>query len=90
MDQNDSLGPKELLHEHLKEYGEEVNKLAFDLYDYLSKDKMDESKELIDQFYDEYYHTSVDESEIEMDYEFEESSSEQPKDVQSTFKEVSE
>ena len=65
-----SVGPEQILKEHLKEYDDEaVSNLAIDLYDYLSKDKIDESKDLIDNFYDEYYHTSVEDIEDETLFE---------------------
>lgn len=86
----DSLGPKELLIEQLKDYrSDEVNQLAVDLYDYLSKDKLEESKELINQFFDEFYDTSKDEPELESkEVEEEDEPQEESEDIQVTFKEV--
>ena len=70
---NDSqVGPKQILKEQLKGYDDEaVSNLAIDLYDYLSKDKLDESKDLINQFYEEYYHTSFDEETLSEELEHE-------------------
>ena len=89
MDENDSLGPKEILKEQLKVYDDEtISKLAVDLYDLLSKDRIDESQDLIHQFYDEYYRTAV-EDKIEMEeIEDEETPLEKPKKVEVKFKEV--
>ncbi len=78
--QSDSLGPKELIVDKLKEFdNENVTKLAIDLYEYLSKDKLYESEELINQFFHEHYRSSENVVEDENT----------PKeDVQVTFKEV--
>ena len=88
---NDSqVGPKQILKDHLKGYDDEaVTNLAVDLYDYLSKDKLDESKDLVDQFYEDNYHTVIEEDEdlIIEDID-EETPLEKPKDKQVTFKEV--
>ena len=55
-DENANIGPKELIIKQLEDYNsDEVNQLALDLYDYLSKDKIDESMDLIEQFYSEFY-----------------------------------
>ena len=51
-----ALGPKELLIDELKEYdSEDVNNLAVELYDLLSKNKTEESEDLIRQFFNEKY-----------------------------------
>lgn len=51
-----ALGPKELLVKELEEYdSEDVNSLAVDLYDLLSKNKTEESQDLIDQFFRDNY-----------------------------------
>jgi hypothetical protein len=94
-----SVGPKEIIKEQLEEYDdEEVSKLAMDLYDFLSKDKIDESKELTDQFFDEFYKTPVkdidfkveeidDDTPMEKPKEKEkEEPKEKSKEVQVTFK----
>ncbi|MDO5860058.1 DNA repair exonuclease [Methanobrevibacter sp.] len=90
LDDKDSLGPKELINEQLNGYGNDaINKLAIDLYDLLSKDKTDESQDLLNQFFDEYYHTSFDDVEFKTEEVIrEDESDEEPKDVQLTFKEV--
>ena len=90
LSQNDSLGPKELLVEQLKGYGnEDVNTLAMDLYDLLSKDKIDESKDLIDQFYDQHYSNVEEEVEFKTEkVEKEQSTQKEEDDVQVTFNEV--
>ena len=50
------IGPKELLVERLEGYGNsDVTNLATDLYELLSKGKMDESQEIIDQYFNEHY-----------------------------------
>ena len=71
---------KELIVDKLKEFdNENVTKLAIDLYEYLSKDKLYESEELINQFFHEHYRSSENVVEDENT----------PKeDVQVTFKEV--
>ncbi len=86
----ESLGPKELLIEQLKGYGSnDVNQLAIDLYEYLSKDKLEESKELINQFFDEFYDTSKDEENLESrELEMDEEPQEESEDVQETLEEV--
>ena len=51
-----ALGPKELLINELKEYdSEDINNLAVELYDLLSKNKTEESQDLINQFFRENY-----------------------------------
>jgi DNA repair exonuclease SbcCD nuclease subunit len=90
IEENQKVGPKELIVKQLEGYGNsDVDTLATDLYDLLSKDKIDESSELINQFYDEHY------AHIKEDVEFktEKPDGEQPpkeeeKDKQVTFKEV--
>lgn len=87
VDQNESLGPKELIIEHLKSYDDEnVEKLGIDLYEALSKDKIDESRELINQFYEDFYH-NVDED-VEFVTEEVERDAGEKDDVQVTFKGV--
>ena len=94
-----SVGPKELLIQKLEGYGNsEVDKLAIELYEYLSKDKLDETHALIDQYFKENYSSTDKEIEfitekIEkdvMDEEIveEETPDDQPDDVQVTFKGV--
>jgi DNA repair exonuclease SbcCD nuclease subunit len=83
-----SVGPKEIITEQLSKYDdEEVSKLAMDLYDFLSKDKIDESKELADQFFEEFYKTPVEDMEFQSEEIEEDTPEEKPKEVQVTFKE---
>ena len=66
--QLDSLGPKELLKEQLNEYDNDVvNTLAVELYELLSKDKIEESGELINLFYEQYYSNVNDEVEFKIE-----------------------
>ena len=90
IDGKDKLGPKELIVKQLEGYANsDVDTLATDLYDLLSKDKMDESGELIDQFYHEHYaHITEEDAESETDETEEQPPEEEEKDVQVTFKEV--
>ncbi|WP_407408920.1 exonuclease SbcCD subunit D [Methanobrevibacter sp.] len=95
-DEEKRIGPKELLLEKLEGYGNgEVGKLAIDLYDFLSKERIEESKELIDQFYEKKYRTEeevdfitekIEKEEFEEESKEEETPEEEPKDVQVTFK----
>lgn len=58
-----ALRPKELLIDELKEYdSEDVNNLAVELYDLLSKNKTEESEDLIRQFFNEKYNIIRDDS----------------------------
>ena len=51
-----ALGPKELLIDELKKYdSEDVNNLAIELYNLLSKNKTEESNDLVNQFFNEKY-----------------------------------
>ena len=88
----ESVGPKELIIEKLEDYEDkDVEKLAIELYDYLSKDKLEESQVLIDQFFIEKYNTSKDDEEIKTEETLpDEAEEETPesKDIQVTFKEV--
>ena len=86
------LGPEQLLEKRLEGYGNsDVTTLAIDLYHMLSKEKLDESGELINQYFNDHYVNEIEESE----FKTEELKTEQPpkekEDVQVTFgKEVSE
>ena len=84
------LGAKEILVEQLKKYNDDnVTQLAIDLYDYLSKDKLEESQELIEQFYNDFYNSTKDEVELQAEEETEvETPQEKSEDVQVTFNEV--
>lgn len=102
------VGPKELITEKLQGYGNsDVNKLAIDLYDLLSRDRLEDAQEVIDQYYTQHY-SSSDENvefkteEIEKDetgteifendslkeQTVEDTSQDDKKDIQVTFKEV--
>lgn len=53
---DDSIGPKELINEKLEGYGNsKVKKLALDLYDLLSKDKLEDANGVIDQYFTQNY-----------------------------------
>jgi exonuclease SbcD len=86
------VGPKELIIDKLDGYGNsDVDKLAIDLYDYLSKDRIEDSQDLIDQFYMEHYRTEKEDIEFRVEKEeIEEIEAEipeePPKDFQVTFK----
>ena len=72
-------------------YGDsEVNKLAITLYDLLSKDKIDESRIVSDEFYSENYTNVNDlvEFKTESVQKEEDSSDEDSDDLQVTFNEV--
>ena len=94
----DSIGPKELIIENLEGYGNsDVDNLAIELYDLLSKDRFEESQLLIDQYFKENYQSNKDDVEFktekiekeEVEEEtIEEETSDDKKDVQVTFKEV--
>ena len=79
-DENVNIGPKELIIKQLEDYGDDnVNQLALDLYDYLSKDKIDESVDLIEQFFSEFYDNSKN---------FENAPQDELEDVEETLDEV--
>ena len=82
---NESVGPRELIVERLKQYDDEnVNNLAVDIYELLSKDNLDDAEDLIIQFYKDYYQTKLEEpTKKEVNKEDEESSG----DVQATLNE---
>ena len=91
VDEQSKLGPKELLLQQLEGYGDsEVNKLAITLYDLLSKDKIDESRIVSDEFYSENYTNVNDlvEFKTESIQKEEDSSDEDSDDSQITFNEV--
>ena len=56
IDKENALGPIEVLSSRLESYDEDITKLAVDLYNLLSKDKMDEAEELIEDFYNKTFH----------------------------------
>ncbi|MBQ2653415.1 MAG: DNA repair exonuclease [Methanobrevibacter sp.] len=93
---NASIGPEELIIEKLEGYGNSaVDKLAIELYHTLSKGRIDDSRDLIDQYFKENYNSADEEidfktEKIEMDEVEEEIEEETPdeesNDVQVTFK----
>ena len=77
-----NIGPEKLLVDQLKEYGNsDVDTLATDLYRLLSKDKVDEAREIIAQFYEEHYATVTEDVELKTEEPPEDG------DVQTTLKE---
>jgi DNA repair exonuclease SbcCD nuclease subunit len=89
-DKGNGLGPEQLLEERLKGYGnQKVTDLAIDLYHLLSKDKLDESEGLINQYYDDHYKDYDEEIEfITEEVKKEDPPEEKNDDVQVTFGEV--
>ena len=88
-----NLGPEQLIEKELEGYGNsEVTTLAIDLYRMLSKDKLDESGELINQYFDDHFNRTDEESEFKTEeLKSQEPPKEEKEDVQVTFgKEVSE
>lgn len=92
-----SIGPKELIVQKLEGYGNtKITKLSLDLYDFLSKDKLEDSGEIIDQFFEENYQSvaeeidfiteKIEKEDIELEIKDEETPDEEPNDVQVTFK----
>ena len=56
IDKENALGPVEVLSSRLESYDDEdITKFATELYGLLSKDRNDEARELIDEFYKEKY-----------------------------------
>ena len=56
IDKENALGPIEVLSSRLESYDDEdITKLAIELYNLLSKDEIEESRQLIDEFYKERY-----------------------------------
>ena len=93
---NASIGPEELIIEKLEGYGNStVDKLAIELYHTLSKDRIDDSRDLIEQYFKENYTSADDEidfkvekiekDEVEEEIE-EETPDEESSNVQVTFK----
>ena len=86
------LGPEQLLESQLEGYGNsEVTTLAVDLYHLLSKEKLDESQELINQYFDDHYSNEGEDSEFRTEELQIERPPKKKDDVQVTFgKEVEE
>jgi hypothetical protein len=89
-EKDSAVSIKGMIAQKLEGYGtSEVDKLATDLFDLLSRNKVDESKELVDQFYEEFYRNSIDDVEFVTEkIEKEQPPQEEPEDVQVTFKEA--
>lgn len=83
------VGPEKLLLKQLEGYGNsDVDTLATDLYRLLSKDKVDEANDIINQFYDEHYANVKQDSEFKTEEVKKEEPPENKEDVQVTFKEA--
>ena len=96
-DITNSIGPEELIVEKLEGYGNsDVDKLAIELYRLLSKDRLEDSQTLIDQFFVDNYQSTNDDMEfitetiekedVEKDMAEDENIDEESSDVQVTFK----
>ena len=85
---NEAIGPKELLDEALDGYGtDNVNKLANDLYEYLSKGKLEETEDLLETYFNENYNSEIEEVEFKTEeIEKKETPVEEKPDIQVTFK----
>ena len=80
------LGPEQLLESQLEGYGNsEVTTLAIDLYHLLSKEKLDESQELINQYFDDHYVNEAEDSEFKTEELQIEEPPKKKEDVQVTF-----
>jgi hypothetical protein len=93
IDENqDRLGPEQLIEKTLEGYGsKKVTDLAIDLYHLLSKDKLDESQEIINQFFNDQYINVAEDVEFKTEEVKKPQPPEEKEDVQVTFsKEVSE
>ena len=78
-DDGSRVGPENLIVAQLEMYdSDEVETFATDLYRLLSKDKVDEAREIVTQFYDENYASVVEEEE----------EPQEDGDVQTTLEEV--
>ena len=83
-----SVGPKELIVEQLEKYNDKnVEQFALELYDFLSKDKNGESKELVHQFFNDHYSKNPKYCNVEEVEEIEVPKKESG-DIQVTFNEV--
>ena len=96
-DITNSVGPEELIVDKLEGYGNsDVDKLAIELYRLLSKDRLEDSQTLIDQFFIDNYQSTKDEVEfktekidnedVEEEITEDENIDEESGDVQVTFK----
>jgi hypothetical protein len=89
VDPENPVGPEQLIEKRLEGYGgSEVTTLAIDLYHLLSKDKLDESQELIDQFFNDHYKEVTEDVEFKTEEVKKPEPPEEKEDMQVTFKEV--
>ena len=89
VDPENPVGPEQLIEKRLEGYGgSEVTTLAIDLYHLLSKDKLDESQELIDQFFNDHYNEGTEDVEFKTEEVKKPVPPEEKEDMQVTFKEV--
>ena len=86
------LGPEQLIEKALEGYGNsEVTTLAIETYRLLSKDKIEESQEIINQYFDAHYSNVVEDVEFKTEEVKKPQPPKEKEDVQVTFgKEVSE
>ena len=86
------LGPEQLIEKALEGYGNsEVTTLAIETYHLLSKDKIEESQEIINQYFDAHYSNVVEDVEFKTEEVKKPQPPKEKEDVQVTFgKEVSE
>ena len=83
------LGPEQLIESKLEGYGNSyVKTLAIDLYHLLSKDKVEESQELINQYFNDHYANVVEDMEFKTEQVKKEEDLQEKDDVQVTFKEA--
>ena len=83
------LGPEQLIESKLEGYGNsDVKILAIDLYHLLSKDKVEESQELINQYFNDHYVNVVEDMEFKTEQVKKEEALPEKDDVQVTFKEA--
>ena len=83
------LGPEQLIESKLEGYGNsDVKTLAIDLYHLLSKDKVEESQELINQYFNDHYANVVEDREFKIEQVKKEEALPEKDDVQVTFKEA--
>ena len=96
-DITNSVGPEELIVDKLEGYGNsDVDKLAIELYRLLSKDRLEDSQTLIDQFFIDNYQSTkeevefktekIDNEDVEEEITEDENIDEESGDVQVTFK----
>ncbi|MEE1335613.1 metallophosphoesterase family protein [Methanobrevibacter sp.] len=80
------LGPEQLLESQLEGYGNgDVTTLAIDLYHLLSKEKLDESQELINQYFNDHFSYEIEDDGLETDEFIMEQPPKEKEDIQITF-----